>query len=376
MAKYTPIYRTAGFGFETLEEAKEAFEKEKTFPQSAGSSIYTRYGNPTVISAESALSDIEGSGWSKLTSSGMAAIELALNVFHVANEDNHILFLAELYGGTILYIEEILEKRRGIQCSRIDPDGETYTTEKICSTIENLRPNVFFFEPITNPLLICVDVEAVIATAKKVGCRVVVDNTFATSHLIKPLELGADIVVHSATKYLGGHGDITAGVISGNDRSLEREVLNYRKITGSILSPDDASRLESYLKTFNLRIRQHNENAQIIAEYLHDDVRVDTVRYPGLANHATNSIATKLFGNLGYGGVITFDLAGSNQSCKDFINNVIADIRYAPTLGDADSNLLHVRSTFGDRYGSRSIRLSVGIEPPEAIISSLDAALG
>ena len=372
----TPIYRDAGFDQGSLASAEESFSKEASFPQSADLPIYTRYGNPSIVSVESSLSQIEKSEWSVVTSSGLAAIDVALGIFQKSSSDRRWLFLSELYGGTNAYIDQILVSRRGVRCERVFPDGEVYSTEKIVNSLRQHHPEVFFFEPVTNPLLICIDAEAVISAAKDVGSYVIVDNTFATSALIRPLDLGADLVVHSATKYLSGHGDLTAGVISGNDESFLRNALVYRKLTGCILSSDDAFRLESQLKTFTLRSQKHFDNAEKIARYLDGHANVERVRYPCLQSHETFDLANKLFGERGFGGVITFDIIGGKKECDNFFNQAIPKIRYVPTLGDVDTMFLHVQSTFGEAYKENSIRLSVGIEDVDVTIEVLGAALG
>ena len=217
--KRLPIYRNAGFLFDTIGEAADVFAREEEYPQSADRFSYSRYGNPNVAETEEQLAEIEGAEWAVLTASGMAAIDSALSVFQRGEKTGPWLFFSELYGGTNDYIQNILIGRRGIDVVRFHPaEGEErYDLDRLDDLLDRVEPSLLYFEPVTNPLLIVSDGGRVIEMAKERGIGVIVDNTFATSRLWRPLERGADIVVHSATKYLGGHGNLTAGVVCGND---------------------------------------------------------------------------------------------------------------------------------------------------------------
>jgi len=377
----TPIYRDAGFLFEILESAKDAFDHERAYPQSSQDSIYTRYGNPSVRSTEAALKDLEGSEWALLTASGMSAIDTALSIFQESDRRSDTwLFFSELYGGTKVYIEEVLEQRRGIYVKWFEPKEESYSSSDLFERLKELRPRVLFLETTSNPLLIVPDARKVIKHAKELGVIVIVDNTFATPLLWRPLKDGADLVVHSATKYLGGHGNLTAGVICGNDLELKRKALKYRKNVGCILSPDDAYRLETQLKTFELRFRRQCENAAKLAQFLHDHCRdtVGEVLYPGLSTHPTHSESCNLFADLpcgkGFGAMVTFSLKGGIAAAKSFVERVRGVVAYVPTLGDANSILLHVASAFGYK-DEGMIRLSVGCEPYEKLETAVKKAL-
>jgi cystathionine beta-lyase/cystathionine gamma-synthase len=230
-------------------------------------------------------------------------------------------------------------------------------------------------------MLIVADAVAIIDLAKKVGSAVIVDNTFATPLLWNPLNHGADLVIHSATKYLAGHGNLTAGVLCGNDTLLEKMAIEYRKLVGHMLSPDDAYRLNDMLKSFEIRFTRHCENAAKLAILLDNHPAVDCVLYPGLASHPSHQLAKKLFRRRGYGAMITFDLAGSTGIEKGgnrdrFIDLVSDKIRLIPTLGDAETILLPVEAVWGDKYPSPGmIRLSVGIEEYRDLEQTITQAL-
>jgi len=381
LTKRTPVYRDTGFYFESTEQALKAIEQEIIYPQSSSSFIYTRYGNPTVVEAEREIAKLEGSEWAILSSSGMSAIDIALSIFQKKEETGTWLFFSELYGGTNDYIDKILIGRRGINIGRFyrDNEDERFDTNKLAGLLDELRPALLFFEPITNPLLITVDGKSVIQLAKERGIRVIVDNTFATPHLWQPLDNGADIVVHSVTKYLAGHGNITAGVLCGNDPEIRKQALIYRKLVGSILSPDDAYRLGTQSKTFSLRFQKQCENAHKLARELDMHNAVSKVRHPGLESHTTHQEAKRLFSGSHFGAMITFELRGGKEACDKFIEKVSDNISFIPTLGNPESILLHVPTLFGqDKYPFPGmLRLSVGFEPyeglRECIISALDS---
>ncbi|MFZ0471402.1 MAG: aminotransferase class V-fold PLP-dependent enzyme, partial [Bacteroidales bacterium] len=216
----TPVYRDAGFELPTAGTTSDAFAAETDHPREPDLYIYSRYRNPTVVSAEEALMATEGSGWALLAESGMAAIDIALSVFQEAGRTGRWLFFSEIYGGTLSYIASVLERRRGLDVSFFKPEGASYDYDLLEKMISETKPDILYFETISNPLLIVAEGRRIIQLAKKYGARVIIDNTFATPLLWKPLDDGADLVIHSATKYLSGHGNLTAGVICGNDNEL------------------------------------------------------------------------------------------------------------------------------------------------------------
>jgi cystathionine beta-lyase/cystathionine gamma-synthase len=364
----TPIYRDAAFFLQDEETMKEAFKDERNHFRAPGLYIYSRYRNPTVVAVEEQLMALEKSKWALLTQSGMSAIDAALAIFQKAGETGAWLFFSEIYGGTNSYIDRVLQYRRGIDVKRIYPTGGQYDLHQLEKILAGEKPRLVYFEAMSNPMLVVSDCEAIIAVAKKHGAVVIVDNTFATPYLWNPLQYGADIVVHSATKYLSGHNNITAGVVCGNNPQWEKDAIEYRKYVGHMISPDDAYRLGTQLRTFELRFERHCQNAAQLAKILAAHEKIEKVLYPGLETHPSHGEAVKLFKGKGNGGMITFDLktrdpGKKGEAAREFIAAVSEHIPLVPTLGDSITTLLHVESVWGDKYPLPGmIRLSVGIE--------------
>jgi cystathionine beta-lyase/cystathionine gamma-synthase len=377
----TPIYRDSGFKLESVETTKKAFEKEKLHQREPDLYIYSRYRNPTIVAVEEQMMKLEGAEWALFTQSGMAAIDTALSIFHRGEKTGTWLFFSEIYGGTNTFIDEVLIKRRGVRAERFYPEDGIYNLEELSKMMTEHKPEVLYLEAVSNPMLIVTEMEAIIAMAKIHGSTVIIDNTFTTPYLWKPLDSGADLVIHSATKYLSGHGDITAGVICGNDPTLGEQCLEYRKYVGHMLSPDDAYRLGNALHTFNIRMEKHCENAHRLSEMLLEHPMIEEVHYPGLPTHPTYKNAIKLFSDKGYGGMITIALGGSSEDLKakavdQFVAQLAEEIPLVPSLGDAASTLLPIAAVWGDKYpDSGLIRLSIGIEPYDRLSTSIQTAL-
>lgn len=378
-SRRTPIYRDAGFVFDTIEQSQQAFDIEHSDPRHNDYVFYTRYANPNVMAAEQAVARLEGSEWAMLTASGMSAIDVALSMYHNGPETGTWLFFDEIYGGTKEYISAVLQPRRDIHVEYFKPPAgaERYDLAALEEALDRIQPTLLYFEPVSNPLLIVADGDRIVQMARERGIAVVVDNTFATPALWQPLNSGADLVVHSATKYLGGHGNITAGVVCGNDPDVHNAALVYRKLVGHILSPDDAYRLETQVKTFTLRFAAQCRHAARLAAFLDAHKAVKQVRYPGLASHPTHQESVKLFGERGFGAMVTFELAGGRAACEQFIADVADQVKYITTLGDADSILIYVPTVFGeDRFPYPGmLRFSVGFEPYEPLEACIRAAL-
>jgi len=376
-----PIYRDTGFELFDADTASEAFQKETENKRVPDIYIYSRYRNPTVIDAEEEIMKLEGSEWALLTQSGMSAVDVAVSIFQDGKNIRPWLFFNEIYGGTITFAESVLKKRRGLDIHSFSPVNERYDLSALESVIKDLKPQFTYIESISNPMLIVPDTAGVIEIAHKYGSKVIVDNTFATSYLWKPLMSGADIVLHSATKYLSGHGNITAGVVCGNDSELLKTAIEYRKYTGHMLSADDAYRLNTQVRTLKLRFRQQCINASHIAELLSNSERVSRVWYPGLKNHPTHTEAKKLFGDKGFGGMVTVDFAGKNgeekrRSRDAFIKAVSDKIRVIPSLGDPHTMMLPVESVWGAKYPEPGmIRISAGFEETEELAETITSAL-
>jgi len=366
------IDRTVGFHLGGVEETAHAF----AVPLGAELFSYARRENPTVVECERALAEVEGCEWCVLTPSGMAAINTALSIFNAEDDRRPWIFPADVYSGTAQYAVDVLKRQRGTNVCLVELGGADGTTSNLIRAIEQEPPALVFIEPISNPMVHVIDVPAVASAARQQGARVVVDNTIGTPFLYKPLDADADLVVHSATKYLAGHNDILAGVIGVNDADLRAQLLLQRSLIGSVLSPDDAGRLKSQLATFALRLARQNATAMQLAQYLESHPAVAQVRYSGLTTHADHAVAKRLFGGRGFGGLIAFDLARDAQGCSRFVDDLMPSIPHIASMGDVTTTFLHIQACFGEAYQPASIRLSVGVEPAEQIIAWLDKALG
>lgn len=376
-----PVFRDSGFELYDAQTTADAFRSETLNERDPDIYIYSRYRNPTVVAAEEEVMNLEGCKWALLTQSGMSAVDLAVSIFQRGSATKPWLFFSEIYGGTISFTESVLKKRRGIETVTFTPENEKYSIIDFEKLIKKVKPEFVYIEAIANPMLIVPDAEAIIDIAKKYGSRIIVDNTFATPQLWKPLETGADLVLHSVTKYFSGHGNISAGVLCGNDENLMKEAVEYRKFTGHMLSPDDAYRLSTQIKSFGLRFSRQCENASHIADLLCNNGKIGKVWYPGLKDHPTHNEAVKLFMGRGFGGMVTFEFAGSNDEQRkkrrdQFIKGVSSRIKLIPTLGDPHTILMPVEAVWGHKYPRPGmIRLSAGFEETEDISGFIDNVL-
>lgn len=376
-----PVYRDSGFELHDAETTAGSFKAEADHQREPDMYIYSRYRNPTVVAAEEEIMKVEKCGWALLTESGMAAIDVAVSIFQKGKETGPWLFFTEIYGGTISYIESVLKKRRGLEIHTFNPVNGSYDLEEFEKVIRILRPAFVYAETVSNPLLVVADIAEIARIAGKYNSKIIIDNTFATPFLFRPLEHGADIVVHSATKYLSGHGNLTAGVICGNDNEIMKEAIEYRKLVGHILSPDDAYRLTTQIATFELRFVRQCENASALAGLFKASELVERVFYPGLSDHSTRKEALKIIGDKLGGGMLTIDFAGSSKDEKRkrrdaFIQNVSGKIFLVPTLGDPHTILMPVDAVWGVKYPEPGmIRISAGFENTEELIETVTVAL-
>jgi cystathionine beta-lyase/cystathionine gamma-synthase len=376
-----PVYRDAGFELFDAATTASAFRSETEHDREPDLYIYSRYRNPTVVAAEAEIMKLEECSWALLTQTGMSAIDIALSVFHRAGEARPWIFFSEIYGGTISFIESVLKARRGIDIHYFTAKEGNYDLNEFRNILERISPSVVYIETISNPMLIVADVSELIKIAAEYGSKVIIDNTFATPYLYKPLDAGAALVIHSATKYFSGHGNLSAGVLCGNDKILMQSAIEYRKYVGHMISPDDAYRLQTQLLTFELRYGRQCTNAYRLADYLNTTPVIKKVWYPGLKNHSTHDIAKKLFCDKGYGAMITFDFDGKDSDEKrshrdNFIRIVSDKIRLIPTLGDPHTILMPVEAVWGTKYPEPGmIRLSVGFEEYSELEATISKAL-
>jgi cystathionine beta-lyase/cystathionine gamma-synthase len=359
-----PVYRDSGFELYDASTTSGAFSQESEHRREPDNYIYSRYRNPSVVSAEEQIMKLEGCSWALLTQSGMSAIDTALSLFQNGQEVRPWLFFTEIYGGTISFVESILKNRRGLDVHYFSPEDGNYNIVAFEKEIDRLKPELIYIESISNPMLIVADVDEITHIAKKYGSSVIID-----------------LVIHSATKYFSGHGNITAGVICGNDTNLMKSAIEYRKFVGHMLSPDDAYRLETQIQTFELRFSRQCENAAKLAHWLCSNSLIGRVLYPGLKTHPSGLTAEKLFRGKGYGAMITFDFSGKDgnekRSRRDtFIRLVSEKIKLIPTLGDPHTILMPVEAVWGAKYPEPGmIRLSVGFEDYSELEKTIFIAL-
>ncbi len=335
--------------------------------------LYTRYGNPTTTAAEQKIAALEGAEDCVVTSSGMSA-ELAL-ILAVCSAGDEIVSMLDLYGGTLKLLENVLE-RFGVKTHFV-PYHELGQIERYF----NRRTRMLFLESPTNPTLRCVDLERLARTGHKQKICVVVDNTFATPILQKPLKLGADMVIHSATKYLGGHSDLTAGAVAGSKKWIA-PVRQMMLTSGGCLDPGASYLLIRGLKTLELRVERACRNAARIAEALRRHKKVERVLYPGFADHDGHEAARKQMRDFGM--MVSFEIRGGEKAASKFIDHL--ELWYlAASLGGVESTVSYplLSSHVGfsrDRLklldvSAATVRLSVGIEDSADLIADLDSAL-
>jgi cystathionine beta-lyase/cystathionine gamma-synthase len=335
--------------------------------------LYTRYANPTVAAAEKKMAALEQGECCVVTSSGMAAI---LSTFlTLSSAGDEIVSMLDVYGGTLKLCESVLA-RCGIKTHFV-PFHELGTVEKYF----NRRTKLLFLESPTNPVLRCVDLTDLARRAHRHGITVVVDNTFATPVLQKPLALGADVVLHSATKYLGGHSDVTAGCVVGPTAVVEK-ARDVMLTTGGSLDPGAGYLLLRGLKTLELRVLRGCENAARIAEMLTQHPRVEKVMYPGLPQHAGHEIARSQM--RGFGAMVAFEIKGGGKAAEKFID-ALGLWYLATSLGGVESTVSYpmLSSHFGASserlkwlgVGPATVRLSVGIEDADDLIADINQAL-
>ncbi|ACZ38978.1 MAG: O-acetylhomoserine aminocarboxypropyltransferase/cysteine synthase [Sphaerobacter thermophilus] len=390
-ARAVPIYQTTSFVFHNAEHAAQLFALEQF------GNIYTRIMNPTNDVFEQRVASLEGGVAGLATASGQAAESLAIFTFLEAGDE--IVSAASLYGGTYNLFAVTLPKH-GITTRFVDPSNLDNFREAITD-----KTRALYMETIGNPRLDVVRIRDVAAIAHEVGVPLIVDNTFATPYLCRPIEHGADIVVHSATKWIGGHGTSIGGIIidggrfdwtNGKFPKMEEYVERFGNLAyivrarveplrdlGPALSPFNAFLFLQGLETLSLRMERHCENALAVARWLEDDPRVEWVNYPGLESHPYHDVAREQLEH-GFGGVLNFGVKGGIEAGRAVIDNVQLFSLLA-NVGDAKSLIIHPATTTHEQLSEEEqlaagvtpdlLRLSIGIEDVEDIIDDLDRAL-
>lgn len=358
---------SVSFGYKTVEEWIEVALGKK-----AGH-IYGRNTNPTVAAFEEKVRELEGAEAATSFASGMAAISNTL--FTLLSPGDRVVSINDTYGGTNKLFIEFLP-RFGVKVSLSDTSDHQAIEAAIA-----LGTKLLYLESPTNPTVKVVDIARLAAAAHRHGALVVVDNTLATPMNQHPLELGADLVVHSATKFLGGHADALGGVVCGRKDLVDR-IYHFREINGACLEPMSAYLLLRGMKTLHLRVRQQNQSALKIARFLESHPQVARVFYPGLATHENHDIACRQMA--GFGGVLSFSLHGGFEAVKSFLPrlryvHLAANLGAVETVAGPPATTSHVESTPEERSASgipeALIRYSVGIEDVEDLISDLRHAL-
>ncbi|NNF99008.1 MAG: aminotransferase class I/II-fold pyridoxal phosphate-dependent enzyme [Desulfobacteraceae bacterium] len=361
-----PIYLTATYKFDRSNDLIDVVQQHEGY-------IYSRWDNPSVQEVENAVAALEGCERGVGFASGMAAITTA--VMSQAKAGDRVVAMQEIYGGTYELFHDILPGYH-VETTLIN----CWKTDELMAEIDK-GLSVLYLETPTNPLLRVVDIKPLADAAHKKGAVVIMDNTFASPINQHPVDLGVDIVVHSATKYLGGHHDITAGIACSNKIYAER-MWNYRKVMGGIMDPMSAFLTMRGLRTLELRIQRQNESAERIAEFLDTHEKIRTTYYPGLPSHPDHAIANRQMS--GFGGMLSFEIDGDFEQTKCFMDK-LKTISLATSLGGVTSlanqpiTNTHVALSPENRakagVSESLVRLSVGVEPVDTLIEDLETAL-
>jgi len=364
----TPLYQTSTFIFDNAEQGAERFAGESE------GFIYTRLGNPTTRQLEMRVAAMECTEDAAATATGMAAVSAALLTNLQAGD--HMISSKAVYGCSFALMNHML-KKFAIEVTFVDMTEP----ENITAAIQENTKLIFLETPI-NPNLVVLDLAKICAIAKKHQLISVVDNTFLTPVLQQPAKFGADIVLHSATKYLNGHGDVVAGIVCGSNEMINNIKMTTLKDIGATMSPHDAWLIMRGIKTLPIRMERHCKNAQSVAEFLEQHKDVTHVYYPGLKSHSGYQFIGKQM--KAAGGVIAFELNTDIQGGADFINNMQL-FSIAVSLGDAESLIQHPASMTHSPYSPEEreqagitdslIRISVGLENVDDIIADLSQAL-
>jgi cystathionine gamma-synthase/methionine-gamma-lyase len=369
----TPIYTAASYIY------GETATLDKVFGKEIEGDSYARYENPTNRALEAQLASLEGGHSAMACSSGMVAIQFALQAA-LLDRGKRVLAASALYGATLNLLHNLLEPL-GVETRPVDI-CDLGAVEKAAA---EFRPGCILMETISNPLLRVGAIDRIAEIARAAGAALVVDNTFATPMLVRPLELGAHIVVHSLTKYLSGHGDVLGGAILADAPHMEI-VRSMGRTAGPLLGPFEAYLTMRGVKTFPLRFRQQCENAMHIASWLTAQPRVERVYFPAGQDHPDRAVIQRLFHGDRYGAMISFELKDAGRAeVFEFMDRLKMVVR-ATSLGDVHSMMLYpvisshreVAPKQRERMGIRDnlIRLSVGIESAEDIIEDLEQAFG
>ena len=363
----SPIWQTSTFLAESSEHIARLAKSVKP------SEYYSRYGNPTHSQVEAVMTSLEGGEDALVTASGMGAI--CTSVMTLLNSGDHVVAQRNLYANTATLMEKVLP-RWGIECTFVDQTDTDLWAGAI-------KPNtkLIYAETPANPLMMLTDLQTVAAIGKSRGITTIVDNTFATPINQQPLHYGIDVVVHSATKYLGGHSDVTAGVIVGSEAFIER-AWRFHIVMGAALGPFDTWLVLRGLRTLGLRIARHNQNALALARFFESHPKIERVNYPGLESHPQHGLAKQQMN--GFTGMMSIDLRGGYETAARFIDSLKLG-SYGASLGGVETLLVHPAAMWGDTLteeqrtamgvGDNLVRISVGLEEERDLIDDFSQAL-
>jgi len=352
-AHNTPIYQTATFSFEKAEEMADAIMKNPL-----DSFFYSRTANPTTAALEAKMASLEGTESALVTSSGMAAV--AISILISAKAGDHVVVTNDLFVISRQFFEN--------DCPAMGIDVTMADVRDLDDVRAAIKPNTtaLFVETVTNPNIYISNMPALREVADEHGLTLIADNTFLSPYLIRPAEKGADMVLHSATKYISGHGDTVAGVLAGSDANMRKGRLKLDSF-GQCLSPIASWLVMRGVRTLPLRMRQHSENAQALAEYLEAHDKVEWVKYPGLESHSQHELAKTLLPQ-GCGGILSFRIKGGADEMNRFANSHQLFGR-GVSLGDVFTLV------YPQPWRDNLIRISVGCEDADDIIGEFDSAL-
>ncbi len=364
-----PLYQTSTFVFDSAEQGAARFAGEEP------GYIYSRLGNPTVRCLEEKIALLEEGEDATIYGSGMGAVSASILAF--VEQGDHIVAQQCLYGCTHSFLNEMV-KKWGIEVTFVNDASDPENFKKA------MRPNtkIVYIESPANPVMQLTDIKACAEIAHENGARLIIDNTYMTPYLQRPITLGADIVLHSATKYINGHGDVVAGILVGSKEDMDHIRMTTQKDLGGVTSPFDAWLMQRGIKTLAIRMQAHEKNAMEVAKFLEAHPKVKNIFYPGLPSHPQHELAKKQAD--GFGGMIAFELHGGLEAGKVLMNNIEV-FHLAVSLGTVDSLIQHPASMTHspvpeeDRLAAGItdglVRVSVGIENVDDLIGAMARAL-
>ncbi len=332
-----------------------------------GKNFYTRHNNPTTTALQDCIKSLEGGAYAESAACGISAITQTFMT--LLKQGDRLLTHKCVYDWVDTFVHH-QAPRMGVLAGQVDMRD----LDALKQELKERPAQVVHFEPLSNPSMDVLDVVEIIKLAHEAGAKVVVDSTWLTPALIRPLEFGADIVVHSLTKYMGGHGDAMGGVIVSDDKQFMSDLAHTKSIFGGTMSPFNAYNILKGIGTLTIRMKQHSANAMKVAEFLNAHPMVKETRYPGLTSDPNHSLAKRLFGTSGYSGMVSFIITGGEAAANTFADSLKLVKRWI-SLGDLFS-LVYVRWP-EERKGVPEgyIRVSVGLEDVDDIIADLDQAL-